>query len=422
MPDSPVEERIFNNTFKGSQPTRLNACVGNNGNPQQPEYAEGFIDASLSLCKLVVEDASYLVDCYIYPIAFNMRHGVELWIKYFITQLVLIRGEIPVDTVNLTATHDINILWQEFKNHAHLKDSRFVDITDRLDEYINNIGEIDPTAQTFRYPFSNESIKHLTKTPIINIRNLASRLVRLKELLDKLRALIYYLQDEYETGSYTSKLSRAQLFEMAKALPPKEEWVNESFKETKEDIKQQFELASNKDCIKAINIIKAHYEMAPLINVLIPLKAATYSDISIFLTHWSVFHPEREEVPLGTSIFQSSPNFIFASNDLEHEALDNVVSALSIEALADIGGLFEFGRSSHFSEDYEHMYKARLAKISFIKDDKGKVSEFINHYLEKTNFNHLLYLSLKRLKQYEVIDALAKDNTEFNKEVERCSK
>jgi len=417
-----TDERIFNNTFKGAQPTRLNACVGNNGNPQQPEYAEGFIDASLSLCKLVVEDPSYLVDCYIYPIAFNMRHGVELWIKHFITQLVPIRNEILVDTINLTATHDINILWREFKNHAHLKDSRFVDITDRLDEYINNIGEIDPTAQTFRYPFSNESIKHLTKTPIINIRNLASRLVSLKELLAELRSLIYYLQDEYDTGSYTSKLSRVQLFEMAKALPPKEEWANESFKETRENIKQQFALASNKDCIKAINIIKEHYEMAPLINMLIPLKAATYSDISSFLTHWSVFHPEREEFPLGTSIFQSSPNFIFGSNKLEHEALDNVVNALSIEALADIGALFEFGRSTQFSEDYEHRYKARSAEVSFIKDDKGKVSEFINHYLEKTNFNHMLYLSLKRLKQDEVIEALAKDNTEFNKEVERCSK
>lgn len=422
MPDSPVEERIFNNTFKGAQPTRLNACVGNNGNPQQPEYAEGFIDASLSLCKLVVEDVSCLVDCYIYPIAFNMRHGVELWIKYFIIQLVPIRCEIPIDTINLTATHDINILWQEFKTNAHLKDGRFKDITDRLDEYINNIGEIDPTAQTFRYPFSNESIKHLTHTPIINIRNLASRLVSLKELLDELRSLIYYLIDEYDTGSYTSKLSRAQLFEMAKALPPKEEWVNEGFKETRDNIKQQFELASNKDCIKAINIIKEHYEMASLINVLIPLKAATYNDISSFLTHWSVFHPEREEAPLGTSIFQSSPNFIFGSNELEHEALDNVVNALSIEVLADIAALFEFGRSSQFSEDYEHRYKARSAEVSFIKDDKGKVSEFINHYLEKTNFNHMLYLSLKRLKQDEVIEALAKDNTEFNKEVERCSK
>jgi hypothetical protein len=408
-----VEERIFNNTFKGAQPTRLNACVGNNGNPQQPEYAEGFIDASLSLCKLVVEDAGYLVDCYIYPIAFNMRHGVELWIKYFITQLVPIRCEIPIDTINLTATHDINILWQEFKNHAHLKDSRFKDITDRLDEYINNIGEIDPTAQTFRYPFSNESIKHLTQTPIINISNLASRLVSLKELLDELRSLIYYLIDEYDTGSYTSKLSRAQLFEMAKALPPKEEWADSSFKETRENIKQKFTLSSNKDFIKAIDIIKVHYEMAPLINVLIPLKAATYTEISNFLTHWSVFHPEREDAPLGTLIFQFSSIFNSESNRLESEALDNVTQDLSIEALADITVLYEFGRSPQFSEDYEHRSKMSLNEVSFIKDDKGKVSEY---------FNHLLYLSLKRLKQDEVIDALAKDNTEFNKEVEKCSK
>lgn len=422
MASQNVEERIFNNTFKGAQPTRLNACVGNNGNPQQPEYAQGFIDASLSLCNLVVEDTSCLVDHYIYPIAFNMRHGLELWIKYFITQLVTIRCEIPVDTNNLTATHDINILWREFKKYAHVKDSRFVNITDRLDEYINDIGEIDPTAQTFRYPFSNESIKHLTKTPIINIRNLGSRLVGLKDLIDELRSLIYYLIEEYETGSYTSKLSRAQLFEMANALPPKEEWANESFKEIRENIKQQFALASNKDCIKAIDIIKLHYEMAPLINVLIPLKAATYIDLSSFLTHWSVFHPEREEAPLGTSIFEFSPVFDSESNRLEAEALDNVTQELSIEVLADIAALYEFGRFAQFSEDYELKYKARLDEVRLIRGDKAKVSEFINHYLEKPNFNYFLCRSLKRLNQDEVIEALANDNSYFNKAVEKCLK
>ena len=162
--------------------------------------------------------------------------------------------------------------------------------------------------------------------------------------------------------------------------------------------------------------------MAPLINVLIPLKAATYIDLSKFLTYWSVFHPEREEAPLGTSIFEFSSIFDSESIRLEAEALDNVTQELNIKVLADIASLYDFGRFAQFSEDYELKFKARIEEISHIKDDRDQVSDFINHYLEKPNFNYFLCRSLKRLNQDEVIEALANDNSYFNKAVEKCLK
>ncbi|KGJ92085.1 hypothetical protein [Thalassotalea sp. ND16A] len=424
MFESQVEERIFNETFKGDEPTNLNACVGNNGNPQQPEYAQGFIDASISLCKLVVEDDSnHLVDHYIYPIAFNMRHGVELWIKYFIQELSHIRKELVVDTVKLTATHDINILWKEFKKSAHAKDISFSVVTGKLDEYINNIGEIDPTAQTFRYPFSNESIKHLTQTPIINIRNLASRLVSMKTLLEELRSLIYSLIDDYNTGSYTSKLSRSQLLEIADELPPKELWHNDAFVYAKQAIKLKYNLSSNRDFNKAIDIIKVNYEMAFLINAPLTLKELTKEDLVKFLECWDVYHPHKEVNPLGTSIFDYSSRFVKADVKLEHAALISLKDSLSLESFADIAALYELGRFPLYSEKYPDWYTNQYDEIKSASRSDGDLLQFIQHYLNKTNFPRFLFLSLRLLKQDILISEIVKMSDSFEKEVASiCSK
>lgn len=57
MPELQAEERIYNNTFKGvDHISNLNACVGNNGQPDLVEYANGFINVSLRLSKLVLKE------------------------------------------------------------------------------------------------------------------------------------------------------------------------------------------------------------------------------------------------------------------------------------------------------------------------------------------------------------------------------
>ena len=84
----------FNNTFKGLEGvSNLNACVGNNGFPDLPHYAQGFLDAAYTLGELVtLNNIEYSVDEFIYPIAFNLRHSVELWLMHFTQYLRGIRS------------------------------------------------------------------------------------------------------------------------------------------------------------------------------------------------------------------------------------------------------------------------------------------------------------------------------------------
>lgn len=230
MPKQQVEERIYNNTFKGvSSSSKYNACVGNNGQPDMPEYARGFMDAALCLGQIVVTDSIRCrVDEFIYPIAFNVRHSVEVWLKYFLKQLRSIRSESLLKSIqdgqteqivsetDMVKTHDINQFWEWFKLNSEQRDVRFVDINQRLDQYISDLGEIDPTGQTFRYPYNTESQKHLAKTPIINIVNLTTRISQLKKLTKELNYLLLELIDEYGTDTYTKSLSRAQLAYISK--------------------------------------------------------------------------------------------------------------------------------------------------------------------------------------------------------------
>src|SRR3954468_3804886 len=64
-----------------------NACVGDNGGPYDLyDYAHGYFEATRLLLKSVGK-AGWVNDLVVYPICLNMRHGVELYIKYLISDL-----------------------------------------------------------------------------------------------------------------------------------------------------------------------------------------------------------------------------------------------------------------------------------------------------------------------------------------------
>ena len=70
----------------------MNACVGNNGGPYDLyDYAKGYFDATKTLLAHV-RDEGNLIDLIVYPICFNFRHAIELYIKYVITDLAKVKG------------------------------------------------------------------------------------------------------------------------------------------------------------------------------------------------------------------------------------------------------------------------------------------------------------------------------------------
>jgi len=101
-------------------------------------------------------------------------------------------------------------------------------INDKVSPTIEDIAEIDATGQTFRYPFNIESQKHLVDVRLINFLTLKIKFNALEKNLDQLLNLSDYLIEEYSCGTFTNKLSRADLFVIASALPPISQWTEPS--------------------------------------------------------------------------------------------------------------------------------------------------------------------------------------------------
>jgi hypothetical protein len=111
-----------NATFRGDEPTWANACVGENGDPQINEYASGFASAANLLLDQVISNRglTLYVDTFIYPICFNMRHAVELFLKSAaasLGRLVEIRRT-SIPKFDMTGSHDLGKIWAYVKDHA----------------------------------------------------------------------------------------------------------------------------------------------------------------------------------------------------------------------------------------------------------------------------------------------------------------
>lgn len=123
-----------------------------------------------------------------------------------------------------------------FKTESELLDSRYVSLNSEINQIILDIASVDSTGQTFRYPISNESQKHLTEVSIINIIVLKEKFAELEQSLDLLHRLNLWLRDEYQQGTHTSKLSRPMIYHLAMHLPPKKIGGTKAFQKQKQKL------------------------------------------------------------------------------------------------------------------------------------------------------------------------------------------
>lgn len=382
-----------NTTFIDSEPSWANACVGNNGNPSYWEYAKGFSQAATILIDVVLSEGAvrHSVDEMIYPVCFNMRHSVELRLKGAIEELIHIE---KIRSRNLqfdfVGSHDIGNIWHFFASNSQLADDRYEPIIKRLDTKISDIAAIDPTGQTFRYPLSLESQKHLVDVSLINFRVLKLSFIELEAALDELHHLNQYLRNEYQCGSYTNRLSRKNLFEIASLLPQRETWAAQDFVSIKDGIKKRFNISS-RELSKSIEIIQSHYELAPRIEISIPLLGIKESFIEEFFGHWFKLHHlpsfrdsiESEDGDWCTVEILES---VVKSLQIQAEVWNSIKSELSPEKLAGVSALFYFARDLDFAESYIRCYSLDLAeaRLAFASSEHSFKSQFL-HLFKKTN-------------------------------------
>jgi hypothetical protein len=403
-----------NSTFTISNPVWANACVGDNGNPQIINYAEGFIKAASLLINKLIEDKcrSLDVDAFIYPICFNMRHGVELHLKGAIENLrtLAMHQRRELSKFSIVSTHDLGIAWKFILKNAPLIDKRFLPILTQLKQYIGDIAEVDLTGQVFRYPYDVGNQKHLVDVGNINIIVLKQRLDELAARLSKLNDLNIELIAEYECGSFTSKLSRQELLELASKLPKRSQWGGGGFTEVKTSLMAAYKLSSN-DFSRALSMIQDNYEMSQLIAAPLGLEAVDELVLHTFFDFWVIIHDiekVRNPKPPESFSFTDFDHFGVNANDIKNQHIkrrqwwaDNG-SVFTVAKVSELNALYYFAECGlTYSEHF------KLSREQFKTGNNiDRLQDNVYHLLKKTHAMSGVLNSLNFLGQTDLVNGL----------------
>lgn len=393
-----------NPTFRGAEPTWANACVGNNGQPSYIEYSTGFSKAANILIDQVLKDGSFdlHVDEFVYPICFNMRHSVELRLKGAIEEIVEIaKIKNTIMHFDSSSSHDINSIWRFFQTQSEAIDSRYAIINSKIEPTILDIAQVDPTGQTFRYPVSNTSQKHLTDVSLINFVVLKRKFNELEKNLDALHELNSWLRTEYWQGTFTSKLSRPQIFKIASQLPRMNTWRDPAFTVIKEQIKAEYNLGG-RDFSKAIDIVKCHYSLAPMVGDPLPMKGISEEQLLFFIDEWikasriEEEDSEREHKEFGFDYERVLKRIRYRAN--KHQDVWGAFSShVSAGYLAGIEALFYFSRDKVLVEYYGTIYGNHLREANVALKSKDNLKDDFMHIFTKTNALDSILISLYAL-------------------------
>lgn len=328
-----------------------------------------------------------------------MRHSIELRLKGAIEEIIKIsklKGRnLEFD---LSGSHDIGNIWQFFKNNSNQLDRRFEKINNTLERTIRDIADIDATGQTFRYPIDSESKKHLVDVGgVISCQVLYVKFSELEKNLNTLHYFTGYLAEEYRFETYTNNLSRADVFQVSKLLPHRNEWSNEEFKETKSSIRSQYKISSN-EFTKVCNLIQSNYETACFIKVDLNILGLSAEQILELLIFWVKLNPNfkdrsPQEISLSSidaSVFEE----IIKRDSIKKETVLALESSLTPEYLAGLNALFYFARDLDFSESYEATYNYELKIAKQNSNDMKEVARNFLHVFSKCNLIDNLLESL----------------------------
>lgn len=409
--------RKYNSVFSGGNPSWANACVGDNGSPGYWEYAKGFSVAANILIDATLDEErpNLTVDEMIYPVCFNMRHSIELRIKWALGVVSAILKYKKIITLRLKKKeHDIGSIWTDFKLISETFDDRLAPLIERLSPFIQDIADIDPTGQTFRYPRNIKNKKHLVDVSVINFFILREKFREIEELFDEMHRLIEYLYVEYESGTFTKHLSRQNILDIAKTLPRHSQWSSAEFDETKQKICNKYSI-SNKEFSKCIDFIKNNFEMAPLIGLKVPLLGVNEEDIrSLF----SVWH-RHKRIYLNHSLKSVDSSELATDykkylKDLSRRnKLDNAIWSmfgqhLSVEKIAGYSALFYFARELGFSENYHLVYKIQFAETQGAAKS-GEIQSAFFHIFQKLNLVKNILRSLYFLRFNQLAENLVSE-------------
>lgn len=400
-----------NQIFHGAGPTWANACVGENGDPSIFEYAIGFASAATALLDSAIEceGRTLKVDTLVYPICFSMRHSVELFLKSFAASLARIseiRGTQP-HKFNAAASHDLVLIWGFVKESAQKTDSRLMEPIRMLENYIQDLSQIDATGQVFRYPFDTNNKKHLSEISLINFYVLREQFENAKKLLTSTNNLTEYLIEEYSQGTFTRSLSRHQLLHMAIELPARETWTNESFGDIKKLLKSKYNLSSN-EFSKALHLIQTNHQMASQIGIQVPIEGLKTEKLLCFFDGWFQLHDRDNVITPPPPIIVDGLDFLDVNQGhAQRQTITrDLAKKINFVDFSAIEALFYFEEEAPFSEAFERLLKIHQRRADRYKNHADEYQVALDKKLGSTRALERILYSLDMLGQRDSIEAL----------------
>ena len=341
-----------NDTFRYDDNFTFNACVGKNGYNEMNDYEQGYDCAIKRLLRSATRDFD---ETLVYPIVFMARHRIELFLKNNIA-IVSKCKFIKENLLKLQETetsHDLQKLWDKLEELCNT-DKRLVKYLAPIKPFIANYFDIDPTGQTFRYPYDTENTHHLDDLLFhINLKVFKKKYLQMTKKMEPMNFMSLFILSEYEQGTFTSFCSRSEIEAISKELPPYSEWSNMSFKKLKTKLEKKHGLSSNQ-LSKILNIIKKHKEFSIRIDQLNPVNEINTKDISFFLQCYKELNS-----------ISGDKNF----NDLKSELVHKICKTLKKDTICAWIAFEELGYFMHsYSEEYEKLISSYKSTDAFNDD------------------------------------------------------
>ncbi len=367
--------------FKRIHDSEWNACVGIQGD--ELNYVDGFLEAARIVADALIEgELTDSRDKLVMPILYNVRHGLELALKFVIGTLA--RAGIIAERLG-AVDHDILAYWAHL--HAQqVPDHRARELILALEPFVASLDTIDKDGGELRYFETRDGRRSLGEHSVVHLKLVRANVHRLGKLLHELTDRVEQVEFDWPTGTFTDLLSRSDLLSIAKELGPRTTWIEESFDERRDAVKARFGIGS-RPLTKAIEAIEQSRHLSVYLGKSTPLKHLAHDRVLHLAEMWLAAHPPKTRDSALRIISRREIRELLETGMPEQMKLDEAVMVeFSFEEFADAETVFYVGTVPLLGEQYETKLESTLAEHRAAeKAERGRWHK-VHHIMSKTNF------------------------------------
>jgi hypothetical protein len=382
-----MADPFFENIHDGE----WNACIGVQG--EALNYVEGYLEAAQILVDTVIEKRLMgSRDTLAMPILFNIRHGLELALKFVLSELV---GMGMAREREGAVDHDLIAYFAHLAGQS-IGDREFRALFAALAPFVQSLGRIDSDGQELRYFENRDGQQSLGELATVNLPLIQLSIGELRTILSQLTDRVLRLGQENLTGTMTRECSRSDLIEIAHIIGARSTWSEDSFLGRKAIARDRFGLSGN-GFSRALDVIQKSRDLLTIIGIETPLSYLTSAKILEISELWLKINPPTHADAEPRIISGASIDRDELRRDWEAaEALDKAaLTLLSLEEFAELETIYYMGRDRRFGEEYAPWLERTIASHRLEKRRVARVHDIMS----KSNFIDGLTGGLKRVGQ-----------------------